>query len=259
MFAETKHKFFGKCFEKLIETKYEHYLKQEYADCSKCAKTNKKRLDSEKETITLHGAMQLTRPWFYCTACGEGYSPLDEALKLSRKKHQFDIQKKSVKLTSEVTFLKSSEIFEDLTGHKLSDHFMHETFESVGETATLSDITPSEEEIKNKIKEVSTGTWRPILVVASDGAHLPTRTKAGRKEKRGKGVWKEAKGFRIYLLSEKSITQVVSWHQIQDEAQFGKDLALVAARISQESVRIALLGDGADWLWKHMTSCFPGT
>jgi len=257
LFAETRHKFLGKCLEKLIENKYEPYIKQEYAACPKCATVNKKRLDSAKETITLHGEMKLTRPWFYCKGCGLGYSPLDEVLKLSRKKYQFDIQKKSVKLTSEVPFQKGSELFEDLTGHKLSDHFMHETFEMVGEAATLSDIIPSKEEIKEKIKEISTGTWRPILVVASDGAHLPTRTKAGRKEKRGKGIWKEAKGFRIYLLSEKSITQVASWHQIQDESQFGEDLALVASRIPQKSVRIALLGDGADWLWKHMTSCFP--
>jgi len=31
----------------------------------------------------------------------------------------------------------------------------------------------------------------------------------------------------------------------------------VASRIPQEMVRIALLGDGADWLWKHMKASFP--
>lgn len=28
-------------------------------------------------------------------------------------------------------------------------------------------------------------------------------------------------------------------------------------RIPQDKVRIALLGDAADWLWKHMIACFP--
>ncbi len=41
------------------------------------------------------------------------------------------------------------------------------------------------------------------------------------------------------------------------EEGFGADLALAAKRISQDRVRIALLGDGADWLWKLMTACFP--
>ncbi len=27
--------------------------------------------------------------------------------------------------------------------------------------------------------------------------------------------------------------------------------------IPQDNLRIGLLGDGADWLWKHMTACFP--
>ena len=93
--------------------------------------------------------------------------------------------------------------------------------------------------------------------MASDGAHLPTRPKAGRNIKRGAGKYKEAKGFRIYLVSRKRIVHVASWHQIQNEEQFGADLALAAKRVPQDKVRIALLGDGADWLWKHMTACFP--
>ena len=36
-----------------------------------------------------------------------------------------------------------------------------------------------------------------------------------------------------------------------------KDLVWVAERIPQEKLRIALLGDGASWLWKAMTQCFP--
>jgi hypothetical protein len=95
------------------------------------------------------------------------------------------------------------------------------------------------------------------LVVASDGAHVPTRRKAKRDEKRGKGRWQEAKGFRIYLLGKDRIVHVASWHQIQNEEQFGADLSLVASRILQDDLRIGLLGDGADWLWKHMTACFP--
>jgi hypothetical protein len=95
------------------------------------------------------------------------------------------------------------------------------------------------------------------LVVAADGAHVPTRAKAKRNEKRGAGRWQEAKGFRIYLLSQDRIIHLASWHQIQNEEQFGKDLAVVASRIPQHQVRIGLLGDGAEWLWKHMTYCFP--
>ena len=97
-----------------------------------------------------------------------------------------------------------------------------------------------------------------MLVVASDGAHAPTRPPGGRSGRRGPGKWREVKGFRIYLLdSDERIVHLASWHQIQDAAQFTKDLELVASRIPQDRVNIALLGDGADWLWNAMVRCFP--
>jgi len=205
----------------------------------------------------MHGACDIKRPWYYCVSCGIGYSPLDQALELSSRKNQLDIQKKSTKLSGEVPFAKGSEIFNDLTGQKISDHFAHDILEEVGSSAYLEDVIPDKQEIELRIKEATGRSRRPILVVAADGAHLPIRQKSKRDEKRGKCFWKEAKGFRIYLLNEDRIIHLASWHQIQDEQLFGEDLAFVASRIPQDLVRVALLGDGADWLWKHMTACFP--
>lgn len=257
LFAKTKQKFFGACFQALIEQKYAGLLEQEYAPCPKCAKMCKKRRGNLKEMVTMQGLSDLKRPWFYCVDCSYGFSPLDKVLEISRKKYQFDIQKKSTRTTAEVPFSCSSELFEELTGQSISDHFMHDTFDRIGDHACLEDVVPSKEEIAKRCQEAAGTSWRPVLVVASDGAHVPTRPKAKRNEKRGKGQWQEAKGFRIYLLGEDRIIHVASWHQIQNEEQFGKDLAFVASQIPQDDVRIGLLGDGADWLWKHMTSCFP--
>jgi hypothetical protein len=257
LFSKTRQKFFGACLRALIEQKYAALLEQEYAGCPKCGKLCKKRRSNSKEIVTIQGPSDLKRPWFYCMDCSYGFIPLDSVLEISGKKHQFDIQKKAVNLSAEATFERASEIFKDLTGQGISDHFIHETFEAVGLEAHLEDVIPSHQEISKRIKEASNGKRRPILVVASDGAHLPTRAKARRSEKRGKGRWQEAKGFRVYLLGKKRIIHIASWHQIQNEDQFGKDLALVASRIDQELVRIGLLADGADYLWKHMTDSFP--
>ena len=154
------------------------------------------------------------------------FRPLDKVLEISRKKHQFDVQKKSTKTTAEVPFSCGSELFADLTGQPLSDHFMHDTFEKVGAYACLEDVIPSKEEIAERCQEVNEDSWRPVLVVASDGAHVPTRAKANAMKKEAKGRWQEAKGFRIYLLGKDRIVHVASWHQIQNEEQFGKDLSL---------------------------------
>lgn len=258
LFDETKREFFGACLQALIEQKYSGLFDQEYADCPQCGKRCKKRRDTAKKIETMQGPGNLKqKPWYYCTDCSYGFSPLDKVLELSRKKHQFDVQKKATKMAAETPFSISSELFAELTGYPVSDHFMHDTFEEVGAFARLENVVPSREEISKRCEEVDDKSWKPVLIVASDGAHVPTRPKAKRNEKRGQGRWQEAKGFRVYLLDKERIVHVASWHQIQNEAQFGEDLALVASRIPQENLRIGLLGDGADWLWKHMTACFP--
>jgi hypothetical protein len=257
LFARTKQKFFGACFQALIEQKYAGMLNQQHAACPQCGKMCKKRRDNTKQMETMQGPSVLNRPWFYCVACCCGFTPLDKVLELSRKKYQFDVQKKSTRTAAEVPFSSGGELFKELTGHTISDHFMHETFEDVGSHACIEDVIPSREQIAERVASIKQGAWRPVLVVASDGAHVPTRPKARRDDKRGKGQWQEAKGFRIYLLGEERIVHMASWHQIQNEEQFGRDLSLVASRIAQKDLRIGLLGDGADWLWKHMVACFP--
>ena len=126
----------------------------------------------------MQGPSVLKRPWFYCVDCSYGFSPLDKVLEISRKKHQFDIQKKATKTTAEVPFSCSSDLFSDLTGHPLSDHFMHDTFERVGAHAILEDVTPSKEEIAKRCREATGDSWRPVLVVAADGAHVLRLTEA---------------------------------------------------------------------------------
>ena len=67
LFSETKQKFFGACFQALIERKYADLLEQEYAPCPQCGKMCKKRRGNLKEMVTMQGPSVLSRPWFYCT------------------------------------------------------------------------------------------------------------------------------------------------------------------------------------------------
>jgi hypothetical protein len=88
LFSKTKHKFFGTCFQALIEQKYAGMLNQQYAACPKCGKMCKKRRDSKKQMETMQGTSCLKRPWHYCVDCCHGFSPLEEVLEISRKKYQ---------------------------------------------------------------------------------------------------------------------------------------------------------------------------
>lgn len=232
---------------------------QEWADCPRCGRQlRRKRLDP-KEVSTLEGRLTVLRPYFHCRRCQIGFHPLDEILGLTPDVHQPDVEREVLDLAARLPFEEAAAVFERLVGIGVGEHFGHQTLHAVGESATLGEVIPTAHEIAERIRDATTdGADLPILVVAADGAHLPTRPQAARKAKRGQGQYREAKGFRLYLAApDERIVHVASWHQIQDAKAFRADLEEVAQRIPRDQVRIALLADGAEWLWDAMIACFP--
>lgn len=228
--------------------------------CEGCGRTltRQSKLQSRK-VESLHGSVEIERPYFYCKSCRKGSCPFDEALEIAPEKKQYDLQRAAAELFTEVPFERASQIFERLTGIKMSDHCQHEVAEQLGEVADVVRVLPSRQRVEEVIEQASQcRVWRPVLVVAADGAALPTRPPAkSRADKRGAGEWKEAKGFRLYLVGPERIEQIMSWHQIGTEEEFGEALRYAATLIPTESVRVALTGDGAKWVWTHLTEAFP--
>ena len=258
-FSDTRGDLMGAVMQAMVEKAYHHHLHQEYAPCPECARIFKRKRFDSKTLSTLHGEFTLDRPYFFCTGCKIGFHPLDDVLVVAPERHQHDVQKKAVKSASRMPFEESAEEFSSLTGVEIGNHFQHDTLNAVGDVSTLELVIPDRSEIERRIDVAAKSTKsKPILVVGTDGAHMPTRPKAGRKGKRGPGEWKEAKGFRLYVVGDKGRTiQIASWHQIQEAESFKKDLAVIAERIPHDRVRIALLADGAEYLWSTMTECFP--
>ena len=240
-FMTTRQQLLGACLETVIRQHYAADLAQTEAVCPCGRRLFRRRLDA-KEISTLHGRVTLHRPYFYCDPCGMGFHPLDAKLGLSPKHHQYDVQEQTTRVGAELPFTLSEEQFERLTGVAASPHFIHETLNAVGEAATLERVIPDAVEIGRRIVAAQgESRRRPVLVVACDGAHAPTWPPGGRKTKRGPGTWREAKGFRIYLLGkDQRVIHVASWHQIGTKRSARWPLGVVAARIPRDRVRIAL-------------------
>ncbi len=259
-FTQTRTTLLGGVLQSISESLYAHYLDQKQCACPQCATVlNRKRIDT-KQYNTLQGSGTLERPYFYCRDCKTGFHPVDEALELTRAFHQYDIEEKVLKLATEMPYERAAELVSDLTGVPISNHHSHNTLIQVAEVADLETIIPDREEIARRIEDArQTPDDKPVLVVALDGAHAPTRPRAKRNIKRGAGKWREVKGVRLYLAPEDGrIIQIASWHQIQDAEAMKRDIKKIAARIPQQQVRIALLGDGAAWVWNNLSACFPG-
>lgn len=258
LFQRERTELLGKLIEGFVRSHHLDLCSQELAPCPRCGRQLKARPKRAREVDTAHGTVTLERPYFYCGGCKLGFSPLDTALELCRERKQHDLQRKALKLLAEVPFERASSLFEELTGIPFSDHSMHELFANFTDEMKIEDVLPSREQIEERIDRLSRESrWRPILVVASDGAMVPLRPKARRDAQRGPGKYQEAKGFRLYLVGRDRIVHLASWHQVQDAEELIEDIRLIAQRVPTEKVRIALLGDGASWLWRAMGQAFP--
>ncbi len=260
VFQENKPEMLGGLLQEFIQTHLLEQHSQIICECPQCGKPSYKKRDSSRRIDTRQGTSLVERPYFYCPDCKKGFSPVDEALELASRKKQYDLQQLALKYLAEMPFEKAGELFKEATGVSFSDNRLHSLFAEFTDQMTIEDVIPAASDIEQRIAGLArSGNRRPILAVASDGAHMPTRPEGKRDAKRGAGKYKEAKGFRIYAIGRDDIVQIASWHQIQDADEFSRDLKIAAARIPQDKVRICLLGDGAPWLWRCMEESFPGS
>jgi Uncharacterised protein family (UPF0236) len=259
----------------LSETIVEHTHRGEYTRqqtrCPQCDRRLTARDPVRRTVETLVGSVHLERPYCYCPACHVGLYPLDDALGLLPGRIQLDVQKATAKLVTEVPYDEAQKLFGDLTGIGLGSERMHTCTNHVAEGLTVLDVAPSRDEIERRIAEVAAGRLRrPVLVLGIDGAFIPTRPdsarehRPGRRGKRAKralwrGQWRDAKGFRFYLLDGDRIVHLLSWHQVHNEEQLGEALKQIkeASLIPEESVRLCVVSDGAEWIWKHVQALFP--
>lgn len=251
----------GQMILAFIQKRHRALLEQEQCTCPQCKRVLKRRGMHKRSVETMAGAIELERPYFYCSRCSLGIYPLDEALQLSPAIKQDDIRSVGVFLATEVSYEVASETFRRCTGQEVSEHSLHESVNRVAEELSILDVCPSKAEVEEKIARIGEGKrWRPVMMMTLDGAQEPVRPEPSpRKGKRGKGEWKEVKGFRIYLIDEDRIEHVISWHQMADNHEIANALRTIkeAGLIPEEKVRLCVVADGADWIWNRVEEIFP--
>jgi hypothetical protein len=184
---------------------------------------------------------------------------------------QLDVQQAAADLATALPYDTASTLFGHLSGLAVSSERMHTLTNQVAEGLSVLNVAPSRQEIDQRVAQVAAGRFRrPVLVLGIDGAYVPSRPESARGSRPGQArsrarrarwqhEWREAKGFRFYLLDGDRIVHILSWHQVQTEGDLGEALQQVkdAGLIPEESVRLCVVCDGAEWIWKHVQALFP--
>jgi hypothetical protein len=256
----------------IVEHHHQEEQRRTHLHCATCERLLRARPGVPRTAQTLVGDIELERPYFSCRHCQCGRYPLDEILGLRAGRIQLDVQQAAVDLATELPYETASTLFGRLSGITVSSERMHTLTNQVSEGLSILDVAPSRDEIDRRVAQVATGRFRrPVLVLGIDGAYVPSRPESARgrrpgqaryraKRARWKHEWREAKGFRFYLLDGDRIVHVLSWHQVQNEHDLGKALKKVkdAGLIPEDTVRLCVVCDGAEWIWKHVQVLFPG-
>jgi len=268
---EVRQELTGSVTAAVVEQRSRPEQEQQHASCPHCGRVVTARGVVSRTVETVVGAVEVSRPYFYCVPCRHGFAPLDSALGLAPGRKQFDLQQAAAKLRAEVPYETAQELFRELTGMPLSTAGLHELSNAVADGIGVLEVAPPREEITAKITAVAEGRrWRPVMVLAIDGADVPTRPETAKssrpggkkvraKRARWQGQWREAKGFRFYLVAEDRIVHLLSWHQIQSDEDLFAALAQVKAAgvIPEEQVRLCVVADGAKWIGSRVRMLFP--
>ena len=164
-----RHELTGIVTEALVEQSHGEAAEQQTMPCPHCGWLLRARGPHSRTVETMVGPVRLSRPYFYCLRCQEGFYPLDETLQLSEHRKQWDMQKRAASLAAEVPYGTASDLFSELTGLSFSDHITHEVVGELTKGLTVLSVSPTAEEIEQKVAQVAEGRkWRPILVLAID-------------------------------------------------------------------------------------------
>ena len=242
----------GNLSETIVVHGHRSELSRQFARCPNCARPLTARRPLVARTVdTLVGAVQVERPYFYCTSGCGGFYPMDDALGLRSGRLQLDVQQAMVDLATEVPYETASAVFGRLTGIGVSSERMHALTNQAAEGLKMLEVAPSRAQIDQLVAQVAKGRFRrPVLVLGVDGAYVPSRPESARGHRPGRArqrarrarwrhEWREAKGFRFYLLDGDRIVHVLSWHQVHNEHDLGEALRQV------KEAGLIPAGDGA--------------
>lgn len=224
--GQLRQDLMGGLTETVIDHTHAAEIEQTQADCPTCDRSLSVRRQAHRTVDTLIGQVRLKRPYFYCTGCRQGLHPLDASLEVVAGRYQLDVQQAIAQGAAEMPYETAHSLLRDWSGLEVSVERMHTLTNAMAEGLNALEVSPDVDDIRDQIRALQADKWRrPVMVLAIDGAHVPTRPdEAGElidapkryraRRARWKGGYKEAKGLRLYAFDAERIVHVLSWHQI---------------------------------------------
>src|SRR2546423_9240758 len=202
----------------------------------------------------LTGDVTLRRPTYVCTrtACGQGYAPLDEQLGLGAPTLTPRLARVACRAGITTAFEEAAAHLEEELGVDVSDETVRRVSEAVGAVAEAQQqaaIAPAQQ---GRLARPVDGAVD--VVVAVDGCQVPLddgwhEMKVARVAPLGPARRHDARSGRTFLAWGPSVCCA----GLESAEDFWYRVYVTACQggLSQQTRRVVVLGDGAEWIWKR--------
>jgi hypothetical protein len=204
-----------------------------------------------KGVQTLVGWVTVRRAYYACARCGHGVCPLDAALGLARDSHSPGVRRLASQFGALLPFGPAAATLAAAAGVQLSRSALRVVTEAAG-TRRERALASDEEQAWTTGVPLARAAAPDRLYVAMDGVRILSTTGDGREVKVG-----VVAPVRRTTAGEQRAAASYAASLASAEA-FGRRLALEAQRRGLEgAAEIAVLGDGAAWIWNLADEHFP--
>jgi hypothetical protein len=219
-----------------------HYQRQRSAQCQ-----------------TLLGTIVVRRPYYLCSACHQGFAPLDGQLGLCAGSISAGLDELLALLGCQFSFAHSAELVKRLTLVEVSANRCRRSTEALGQRVVEADETARQtawEQPELPLPPVSEMPLDP-LYISADGVTVHTRERGWREQCVGAIYTAQpAPGATTPPTLRAQQTSFVT--ELGARTQFTQSLWLEAQRRGlQTAATQVFIGDGAHWLWETAQELFP--
>lgn len=205
-----------------------------------------------KQVQAVVGWITIRRAYYACPQCGAGYAPLDAVLGLARDSLSPGVRRLASRCGARLPFAEAARTLGETARVHLSASTVRTVTEAVGAQREHEVAATIAAAWQAGLPAVA-GPAPDRLYVAMDGVRILSTDGTGREVKVGVvvPVRRQAEGER-----REPASYVAG---LEPAAAFGQRLALEAHRRGLEGTgMIAVLGDGAAWIWTLAAEHFPG-
>jgi len=236
--------------------------------CS-CGQTAHYRELRSRRILTAVGEVELVRPYYLCSSCGQGQFPFDAELEVEHKDLSPGVRRMLSLVGAAAPFDQGRQQIELLAGLKVTTKAVERTAEATGADLALVERREIQRAQQADLP-LGVGAPLPVLYVQMDGTGIPvvrkeTEDRAGKREGQSAHTREVKLGCVFtqtkwhgegYALRDPDSTTYTG--AIETASEFGQRIYQEAwERGWSRAQKKVVMGDGAEWIWNLTELHFP--